>query len=78
MSYRIPSKARAEELCADVTRRLGHDNARYRVARYPDLNLPRDQWDWGVVREWRYEDRPELGWFGGGFVWFPDPRPYPY
>jgi hypothetical protein len=82
VSYRIPSKLRAEELCADVTRRLGHNNARYVVERYTDCNQPvRDHvdpnvihfgWDWGVRREFRYDDGPDLGWINGGYVWFLD------
>lgn len=26
---------------------------------------------YGIIGRWKYADRPDLGWFGGQFVWNP-------
>jgi len=69
MTYAISEAAAVEE----AKRRndaLGTPTQRWVVDRYPDGQIPREQWSYGVRHEYKYADRPEFGWINGGFVWF--------
>ena len=69
MPYAMSEAAAREE--AERLNQSARPFTRFVVDRYPDGNLPRASWAWGVRREYQYADRPELGWINGAFVWFP-------
>lgn len=49
--------------------REGATEFKYEALRHtrPDQMYPK----FGIIGRWKYPDRPELGWFGGAFVWNP-------
>jgi len=70
MAYRMSEAAAREEATRlNTTARPMH---RYtadvydHTTDYPPHLLER----WGVLHEFQYADRPDLGWINGGFVWF--------
>lgn len=70
--YGTPSKAAAEEYATELNRLdrfydPSRPTVRYVVAPYATNELSQPL-QWGVIRKWRYADRPELGEFGGAFV----------
>jgi len=72
LSYRMPeAAARAEAARLNAENR---PNRRYTAAIYDHTtdcppNFPALE-RWGVLHEYQYADRPDLGWINGGFVWF--------
>ena len=68
MTYALPEAVACEE--AERLNASPPPHTRYVVDRYPDGQLPRASWLWGVRREHQYADRPDPGWINGGFVWF--------
>lgn len=65
LTYSTPSVAAADEYAAELNERdpfydPSRPTTRYVVTRYGA--------EWGIVRRWRYADRPELGEFGGAFI----------
>lgn len=85
MSFTFPNKAAAEDAATkwSLARKgmpvRGAENrtiSRYIVGKYPmpdgkEYDKVQDfRFDWGVVERWTYDDRPDLGEFGGGFVWY--------
>ncbi len=69
MGYARSSKAEAEAEAARRNAESALPWERYVVSPYPDGTNDRAAWPWGVERQIRYTDRPELGWRNGGFVW---------
>lgn len=79
MSYAAPSKEAAERAIAKLAPRIGGRAAagadrtvtRHILERYPnpDGQFKHNDFcfDWGVVERWTYNDRPDLGEFGGAF-----------
>lgn len=78
MSVFGTTKELAERACVWLNANPLDDPARpttrYVVERYADPNGKcREKgidyaFDWGVVRKWRYADRPDLDEFGGAFT----------
>lgn len=69
MTYRRESREAAEQEARERTLQAASAYVEFRAALYPDGELPRDQWSYGVERWYRYGDRPDLGWILSGFVW---------
>lgn len=68
MTYTFASQTEAQ-IFADGRNSDAVSNDRYVATLYPDGRRPKGSRQWGVQRETRYADRPELGWINCGFVW---------
>jgi hypothetical protein len=83
MSFAFPNRQAAEDAATKWTRErkgtpyvgaAGRTISRYIVAKYANPQGAEydfdgnGRYDWGVVERWTYDDRPDLGEFGGAFV----------
>ena len=83
MSFSFPNKKAAQDAATkwNATRKgtpssagPGRTISQYIVAKYANPQGREydfdgnGRYDWGVVERWTYDDRPDLGEFGGAFV----------
>lgn len=85
MTYYAPNQEAAERIAAELTKQRtgkpsvfgpGRTVTRVVVDKYAYPNGRfRDKegaFEWGCVEKWTYDDRPELGEFGGAFLYLTD------
>lgn len=84
MTYYAPSKEAAERIAAALTTqraskpavfgpgrtvtRIVADKFATPIGRFNDKD-DKGRYEWGCVEKWTYDDRPELGEFGGAFLY---------
>jgi len=68
MAYGFTDKAVAERKASQLTNLNPLCRFDVQAHSWAPNNAPLT---WGVYRYRQYDDRPDLGWIGAGFVWFP-------